>query len=342
MKTTDFGYVLEQLSKGVSGDTKEDYKNADRLALITGRTNANTSLVYSQGKKERFHLPHDKAKINQDAIEGLSDRSFTGVLKQQLGATLPDIWKFDELYNLYPELKDVKIEPMDNLGYEGGYDAATNTLYINRNLAPDRVNALVAHEVNHSIQSIDKVSQGQNPDYGARLNHIDIAKYLSKVDDPATKKKLQSIFDKHDGILGIERYLRNQGEREARLSGSNEDPEQLLDARARNKEINDKRAEIFALNSKKQDMYNNILPPLIDAIDGTEDIDPGQLLQYIEGITPTDYDASMPFQYMQDSAAHNSLQDTREQYQKYYDRDKKAIEDRGDTFNERDYLRGMQ
>lgn len=112
----------------------------------------------------RGHLYHETndsaAKLNLPGHEELGDaESFT--------AKLEDVLKHDELYEIYPELKDYHVTFKDLENSHGSFSSENNTIYLNKNdynidhplnAYPEYLhNAMntVIHETQHAVQAID-------------------------------------------------------------------------------------------------------------------------------------------------------------------------------------------
>ena len=81
-------------------------------------------------------------------------------------ATLENILEHDQLFEAYPQLRDVKVELEDlPAGTEGSYDRKTNTVTLPRSGMRTTSRGTVAHEWQHAIQKIEDFARGSSPAY---------------------------------------------------------------------------------------------------------------------------------------------------------------------------------
>lgn len=79
---------------------------------------------------------------------------------------LSDILDHPELYKAYPELKDIKIRPLDKQweGKAGGlWDEADNAIQIGKIENLTQLRTILLHEIQHAIQSKEGFAKGGNP-----------------------------------------------------------------------------------------------------------------------------------------------------------------------------------
>lgn len=93
-------------------------------------------------------------------------KDFFGKSTPETTYYLPDIFKHPELYKAYPELKNVKVEPLprhiqDTRPSSKGM-FTNNTLYLRDNLDPEYARGVILHELQHKIQSLEGFTNGSN------------------------------------------------------------------------------------------------------------------------------------------------------------------------------------
>ena len=122
----------------------------------------------------------------------------TGRLSQIVergNATLDMILRFDDLFEAYPQLREIRVE-FDDLGKQGlggSYDDKRKSIVLGNHLKRDpiRAKAILAHEIQHAIQHIEGFTPGASPEYWSyRLN----AGYRQEVEKKADQK-YNELFD---------------------------------------------------------------------------------------------------------------------------------------------------
>lgn len=84
--------------------------------------------------------------------------------------TLDEIIKHDELFEAYPELKDMRVIVSSNItgkNVAGFYNRADNAIHLNRNiyLKEQQIKELLLHELQHWIQNKEGFARGSSPAY---------------------------------------------------------------------------------------------------------------------------------------------------------------------------------
>lgn len=103
--------------------------------------------------KWRFEIDDSKSQFNQNAFENL---------KLAKNVSIGDLLNHPELYQLYPEVGQIKLMPltlqeMDN-GLLGSFDKETNTLKLHTD--PEIARSTLMHELQHWIQNKEGFSAG--------------------------------------------------------------------------------------------------------------------------------------------------------------------------------------
>jgi hypothetical protein len=94
------------------------------------------------------------------------EKNFFGEPKDSV--TLPDVLHHPELYEAYPNLKNVKVEPLPEFIQSispktiGSFSKTDNTLYLKPNLDPEYARSIVLHEIQHKIQDNEGFARGGN------------------------------------------------------------------------------------------------------------------------------------------------------------------------------------
>jgi len=173
------------------------------------------SWVGSEGKL-RTELSDKDMKVQVDDISrylldvGLKEGGKSG----WEGTPIEDLISHPELFDRYPELKDVMVEPfypMNKTTY-GDYNADTKTLRVNpgsnilsnwNNSLDDSIEnfkGLVVHELQHGIQSIEDFNKGGNP---AQFNPVSPSTWKKTGED--VKKNYTDAVDAIASKLDIDK-----------------------------------------------------------------------------------------------------------------------------------------
>ena len=142
-------------------DSKMQYRPAGDAELLNDRD-------YASAVKAEFDFitgEKESGEYNKyaDDIKKMHSRKEEKRLRVNAGeATLGDIIFHRELFEAYPELKDVKIRFVDsNEDIRGSYDRETNTITLNSKLRNKPDNTII-HEVQHAIQNNEGFARGTN------------------------------------------------------------------------------------------------------------------------------------------------------------------------------------
>lgn len=112
-------------------------------------------------KAKRKFLP------SSEEIAKMTDDEFANWYKEaNKTLKLEQVLHHPQLFEAYPHLKDIAVEPMTPGGLVGGYlgiyNPRTNTIHLNRG-TPEQVRSTLLHEVQHAIQTHEKFARGGNP-----------------------------------------------------------------------------------------------------------------------------------------------------------------------------------
>jgi len=115
--------------------------------------------------KWRFSIDSTRSKLTDKFTEGANlVAAFSGIDVVNLSKA----FDHPELYKLYPQLKDYKIEfynDMDPWAPSGYFQEATNTIGLNAKtgLPSEHYRGILVHEIQHAIQGIEGFAKGDNP-----------------------------------------------------------------------------------------------------------------------------------------------------------------------------------
>lgn len=194
-ETKDIEYVPDGSARKLSlFDNKEWKKELDKLSnkMLDGE-------VLSDEENKRF----DELSTKYDEVI------------EQLNNTeklyLDDYVKDDELFKAYPKLKQTKIVFVDkNNGEAGSYSHKDNTITVNLNSRIE-VNSILAHEIQHAIQHMERFSTGgnyksvllffeENPEVEIKFVVDETYKEAKKRGIDITKEELHKMFTESDDV----------------------------------------------------------------------------------------------------------------------------------------------
>lgn len=193
-------------------------------------------------KKMRFEIDDSGAKLiskpNQQQYKALADlynssdenitkamnlAGFKGtlpeykeILQKKLYNSKPpevlqDILDHPELYKQYPELKNSKLQLVQNEGFLGSYSRKTKTISITEKAINDK--SVLLHEIQHAIQEKEGFARGGNAE-----EMLDVVKKTFKEKLPLAEKNLNDLIKKraiendpkYDGLIKNQQQLVNQ------------------------------------------------------------------------------------------------------------------------------------
>jgi hypothetical protein len=240
--TPNGGAPLHSYSLSGIKDTKlisilqiNDIENAKRIKLATG---------WERGAdgKWRYEVP------DAEFADGWYDIVKNGGTKR-----LSDVVENKDLFNAYPELKNVAVLLDDLEGISGSY--SNKIITINRNnIGNENMLFVIAHEVQHAIQDIEGFARGSNPN---RLSTV-----ADEAAVEAAKKRFYSILDdkaKENGFFEVEETRREVEKRRKRVDALNREIDGL--------DLEDEKVvadneELFEAAAEVEGLYNNALESL--------------------------------------------------------------------------------
>lgn len=155
-KAEEKTYRMDNLK--VAEEMERGKKDAKAIKLATG---------WERGAdgKWRYEMPDAKIKDMKDIGGGNIVKRFDDDMLWNDGK-LTDVIDAPELFEAYPQLKDVRIDTdviMNDMPSNGVYNAKTNTITIH---ADDLkyMNSILNHEIQHAIQYIEGFGKGGSPE----------------------------------------------------------------------------------------------------------------------------------------------------------------------------------
>ena len=139
-------------------------------------------------------------------------------------ATLADVLRHPELFNAYPQLRDVGVRFGDlPAAHAGRYSPQNNEITLN-NLRPEPYEQTVLHETQHRIQDIEGFAQGSNLHRGNQHALLEAYERIKNTDEFRSlgtyEERLSLILQEAqrnaDGVIGTQQYQQAAGEVEAR------------------------------------------------------------------------------------------------------------------------------
>ncbi len=155
-KAEEKTYRMDNLK--VAEKMERGKKDAKAIKLATG---------WERGAdgKWRYEMPDAKIKDMKDIGGGHIVKRFDDDMLWNDG-NLADVIDAPELFEAYPQLKDVRIDTdaiMNDMPSNGNYNAKTNTITIHADELK-YMNSILNHEIQHAIQYIEGFGKGGSPE----------------------------------------------------------------------------------------------------------------------------------------------------------------------------------
>jgi hypothetical protein len=226
----------------VARDMEASKKDAKTIRLATG---------WERGKddKWRYEIPDGKLVSDKNIwkLEEPGKAIFVGDLSKKNPATLDAIIDNPELFRLYPQLKDIKVDGVwsKNGSVAGVYIPASKTIKFS-SPTKESARSIILHEIQHAIQDIEGFAMGGNP---------------SQISTPnQALQRMASVFNL------------------PKLS-----KEQKAIAKEKTKERGLRFSEVFFFDVIKDDPY--ILEEVIERLEILNEVSPNEIYQkLIEGV----------------------------------------------------------
>ena len=126
---------------------------SDRAKELEEEVFLETGAFLAPDGKRQFEIDTSNAKVNENAL--MTMYTYMGGMQP---IELPQVLDFPELYENYPQLKDVKVTLAPTPGEKGSYSFSKKLISLNPNeITPDQVEltSTVLHEVQHAVQDIE-------------------------------------------------------------------------------------------------------------------------------------------------------------------------------------------
>lgn len=183
------------VSAGVKGATAAEIRAAqaaDKLGTVAARAEFQNSGVYigPVDGKPRAVIDDSKSVINPDVLIPLPPGGNVTELRPKT-FNLDDVLGHPELYDLYPELKDVSVVSNPNLpiGNAGTYNSPAGArIEMGPQKSLEQFQTTLLHETQHVIQELEGFSRGASP--RAFLPSPDFYKSFKNVQAAALELKL--------------------------------------------------------------------------------------------------------------------------------------------------------
>lgn len=114
--------------------------------------------------KWRFEIDDSKSIFKNRWEELVGGKLFDLEGKEKGKYKLSDVFEHPELFNYYPELRDITIEkkPFLGLGVRGSFNPSSSTIRINPSLNSEQAKGTLLHELQHWIQYREDFAKGGN------------------------------------------------------------------------------------------------------------------------------------------------------------------------------------
>ena len=183
----------------VARKMEEEKKGAKAIKMATG---------WERGAdgKWRYEMPDAKIKDTIDVGGGHIVKRYEDDMLWN-GGKLSKVIDAPELFNAYPQLKDVRIETdaiMNDMPSNGEYNSKTNTITIHADELK-YMNGILNHEIQHAIQDIEGFAKGGSP----RLIRGEVKKKLNEVTKQIRQLRAEGKEDEAKALVEKNRGLYN-------------------------------------------------------------------------------------------------------------------------------------
>lgn len=146
--------------KGMEGKWRFEIDDSQAALIDQGQLQATSKEIetlYKQANKAKDPAVKEELLAKADEMAANYDEATKPRLR--------NILSHPTLYKAYPWIGDVKvIQSKLPEGENGGYDPATNTIQLSKDLSPDKMKETLLHEVQHVIQEQEDFARGGSPD----------------------------------------------------------------------------------------------------------------------------------------------------------------------------------
>lgn len=196
-KAEEKTYRMDNLK--VAEKMERGKKDAKAIKLATG---------WERGAdgKWRYEMPDAKIKDMKDIGGGNIVKRFDDDMLWN-GGKLTNVIDAPELFEAYPQLKDVRIDTdaiMNDMPSNGNYNAKTNTITIHADELK-YMNSILNHEIQHAIQHIEGFARGGSP----RLIRGEVKKKFNEVTKQIRQLRAEGKEDEAKALVEKNRGLYN-------------------------------------------------------------------------------------------------------------------------------------
>ena len=188
--------VKNRFEKAYNMDYKNNSTKADTRAMMTGKKGAKNAVNNNINNKFLLDNYNKAIKMDKNGVDPDIIRKKTGWFKDKYGKwkfelsdedariikkpkkngvyKLSELLEHDDLYELYPKLKDAKVKFMDladkktkdgkTYKVRGYFNSLTNTIVLNNDIvnSNEKIMDTILHEVQHRIQKIEGFKGGKS------------------------------------------------------------------------------------------------------------------------------------------------------------------------------------
>lgn len=178
---------------GENANLKEDYRNNLGIAKELEAKDKTAKEIWvatgwEKGVDGKWRAEIDDSKMTLDPD-----------FMQMRGYTLGEAIKYDELFELYPDIKNVRVSVIPNLGNMlGAYLPTKNLIMLNGARTEEEVRSTLLHEIQHIVQSKEGFATGGTSKMAEtylrkKISDITIAKHIPSFLAKAASKLLQGV-----------------------------------------------------------------------------------------------------------------------------------------------------
>lgn len=127
---------------------------------------------YTEEEKAKYREMRKRRDAYWKEYQEAGRERFALEQQEVYSTTLEDmLGEGSQLLTAYPQLKGIKVEIKDlhDPNLQGDYDDTTKTIRLNATVGSSRYNNIIAHEVQHAIQSIEGFAKGGNPSRAGQM-----------------------------------------------------------------------------------------------------------------------------------------------------------------------------
>lgn len=188
----------------VARKMEEEKKDAKAIKMATG---------WERGAdgKWRYEIPDAKIKDTMDVGGGQIVKRYEDDMLWN-GGKLSEVIDAPELFKVYPQLKNVRIETdaiMNDMPSNGEYNSKTNTITIHADELK-YMNGILNHEIQHVIQDIEGFAKGGSPRLvrgEVKKRFDDVTKQIKQLRAEGKEDEAKALIEKNRGLYNA--YTKN-------------------------------------------------------------------------------------------------------------------------------------